>query len=157
LDRQGASPGSRRGMTTACIRGSCRPRTPVYTSLQCELEATLSALRLPTWAGIFLPPKPEPRPSRASQAGGRTRTIPCQVAQRASVGSTEASDGRLARVGRIDRSTCGVFSRLDATLYACHPRCVIAYLEPGGLVIRLCKAVALAGPGNLGPAGADSA
>ena len=28
-------------------------------------------------------------------------------AQRASVGSTEASDGRLARVGRIDRSNLG--------------------------------------------------
>jgi hypothetical protein len=33
----------------------------------------------------------------------------------------------LARVGRIDRSTCGVFSRLDADLYEYHPRRVIAY------------------------------
>ena len=37
-------------------------------------------------------------------AGGRTRTTPFDPAQRASVGSTEASDGRLARFGRIDRS-----------------------------------------------------
>jgi hypothetical protein len=41
--------------------------------------------------------------------------------QRASVGSTEASDDRLARVGRIDRSTFVPCSRLVAILYACHP------------------------------------
>jgi hypothetical protein len=33
---------------------------------------------------------------------------------RASVGSTEASDGRLARVGRIGRRNREVTSRLDA-------------------------------------------
>jgi hypothetical protein len=33
---------------------------------------------------------------------------------RASVGSTEASNGRLARFGRIDRRMRGVTSRLDA-------------------------------------------
>jgi hypothetical protein len=46
---------------------------------------------------------------------------------RASVGSTEASNGRLARVGVIDRSTSEVFSRLDFLLYACHPRLVNGY------------------------------
>ena len=40
----------------------------------------------------------------ARQAGGRTQAIPFTLAQRASVGSTEASNGRLARAGVIDRS-----------------------------------------------------
>src|SRR5215469_6396982 len=44
------------------------------------------------------------------------------------VGSTDASDSRLARVGRIDRRTFVACSRLDATLYACHPRLVNGYL-----------------------------
>src|SRR5262249_37024579 len=39
-----------------------------------------------------------------ARASGRTRTIPVTFAQRASVGSTEASNSRLARFGRIDRS-----------------------------------------------------
>jgi uncharacterized membrane protein len=39
---------------------------------------------------------------------------------RASVGSTEASNGRLARVGRIDRSIRQVTSQVHASLYACH-------------------------------------
>jgi hypothetical protein len=40
----------------------------------------------------------------ARQAGDRTLTTPFKLAQRASVGSTEASGGRLARVGLINRS-----------------------------------------------------
>jgi hypothetical protein len=50
------------------------------------------------------------------------------VALRASVGSTEASNGRLARVGRIDRRIREVTSQLDACLYACYPRPVNGYL-----------------------------
>jgi hypothetical protein len=48
---------------------------------------------------------------------------------RASAGSTEASNGRLARVGRIDRRIQEVTSPLDALLYACHLRLVNGYGE----------------------------
>jgi hypothetical protein len=50
---------------------------------------------------------------------------------RASVGSTEASNGRLARVGRIDRRTFRPRSRLDAILYPCHARLVNGYVGCG--------------------------
>jgi hypothetical protein len=48
------------------------------------------------------PGRPESGPAR--QAGGRTRRTPFNRAQLASVGSTEASDGGLARFGVVDRS-----------------------------------------------------
>jgi hypothetical protein len=63
----------------------------------------------------------------------------------------------VASVSRIDRCIGEVFSRLDAILYARHLRSVIARLEPGGAVMRLCAVVTRAGPGNLGLAGTDSA
>ena len=46
-----------------------------------------------------------------------------RVALRALVGSTEASDGRLARVGRIDRRSREVTSRLDTI-------CTLDTLDP---------------------------
>ena len=52
-----------------------------------------------------------------------------------------------------DRSTSDVFPRLDANLYACHPRSVITHLEPGRAVMRLCVAVTRAGPGEPGAGG----
>jgi hypothetical protein len=48
----------------------------------------------------------------------RTRAL------RASVGSTEASDGRLARVGRIDRRIREVTRAPEVPLCACYPRLV---------------------------------
>ena len=47
------------------------------------------------------------------------------------VGSTEAANDVVARVGVIDRSSREVPLPLDARLYACHPRFVNGYPQPG--------------------------
>jgi hypothetical protein len=52
---------------------------------------------------------------------------------RASVGSTEASNGRLARFGRIDRRTGEVCARSDLLLYACHDGLENAYFLAGAV------------------------
>ena len=46
------------------------------------------------------------------------------------------SAGGAVRLGLIDRSTRVVYPRLDAILYACHLRMVIAHLEAAAAVMR---------------------
>jgi hypothetical protein len=55
---------------------------------------------------------------------------------RASVDPTEASNGRLARFSRIDRSTLDAFPLRYATLCACDLPSAIADPVPGGVVMR---------------------
>jgi hypothetical protein len=64
------------------------------------------------------------------QPCGRTRTVSVPLAQRASVGSIEAAEDVVARVGRIDRSKLGsiafgVVGPMRATVAACFSRFIL--------------------------------
>jgi hypothetical protein len=68
-----------------------------------QLASIGTRVRFPAFASDF--GLGRPAFGLAQETGGRMHTTPFNPAQRASVGSAEALNGRLARFGRIDRSS----------------------------------------------------